>query len=37
MSVCTVAKMTPNSAVSKPEHQRDHAPPPQLRVEQVEA
>ena len=32
MSVCTVAKMTPKSAVSETERERDHAPPPELAV-----
>ena len=32
MSVCTAAKTTPNSAVDEAERERDHAPPPELRV-----
>ena len=36
MSVCTQAKITPNSAVDEAQHERDHAPPPELAVQQVE-
>ena len=37
MSICTAANTTPKSAVARPSASSDHAPPPERRVQQVEA